>query len=293
MAALNRNGIYSALLSPLDSQGGLNKEKLKALVQYEMAHGAEGFYCCGSSGEGLLMETHERKAVAEIVAEEVGDRLPFIVHTGALSTRTAIELSSHAKECGAAAVSLIPPIYYRYTIEEIEQYYIDVLDAVDIGIIVYNIPQFTGISFSKKNVFLTDKRIIGIKHTSMNLYDLERLKQAFPDKILFSGFDEIFLSSLTAGADASIGITVNIFPKLFIAIRKEFQNENISAARDLQRVMNNFIEVITSAGVFSATKYCLTLQGIDVGLFRKPFAPLTEEGKKQVREGLKEVEAWL
>lgn len=293
MVTLNRNGIYSALLSPLGSQGELGKEKLKALVQHEMARGAEGFYCCGSSGEGLLLETEERKAVAEIVAAEVGDRLPFVVHTGALSTRTAIELSSHAKECGAVAVSLIPPIYYHYSIEEIEQYYKDVLDAVDIGIIVYNIPQFTGISFSKKNAFLNDKRIIGIKHTSMNLYDLERIKQAFPDKVIFNGFDEIFLSSLAAGADAAIGITVNIFPKLFIAIREEFQKGNISVARDLQRLINDFIEVIVGAGVFSAAKYSLTLQGIDIGPFRKPFALITEEGKKQVKEALKKVEAWL
>ena len=293
MVTLNRNGIYSALLSPLGSQGELGKEKLKALVQHEMARGSEGFYCCGSSGEGLLLETEERKAVAEIVAAEVGDRLPFVVHTGALSTRTAIELSSHAKECGAVAVSLIPPIYYHYSIEEIEQYYKDVLDAVDIGIIVYNIPQFTGISFSKKNAFLNDKRIIGIKHTSMNLYDLERIKQAFPDKVIFNGFDEIFLSSLAAGADAAIGITVNIFPKLFIAIREEFQKGNISVARDLQRLINDFIEVIVGAGVFSAAKYSLTLQGIDIGPFRKPFALITEEGKKQVKEALKKVEAWL
>jgi N-acetylneuraminate lyase len=293
MVALNQNGIYSALFSPLGSRGELDKERLKALVQFEMDHGAEGFYCCGSSGEGLLLETEERKAVAEIVAGEVKDRLPIVVHTGALSTRTAIELSSHAKECGAAAVSLIPPIYYNYSIDEIEQYYKDVLDAVDIGIIVYNIPQFTGVSFSKKNVFLKDKRIIGIKHTSMNLYDMERIKQAFPDKIIFSGFDEIFLSSLTAGADAAIGLTVNIFPKLFIAIREEFQRGNISGARDLQRLINDFVEVIVSAGVFSAAKYCLALQGVDVGPCRKPFAPLTEEGKKQAEQALKKIENWL
>ena len=293
MIALKRDGIYSALLSPLDSRGELNKEKLKALVRFEMDHGAEGFYCCGSSGEGLLLETEERKTLAEIVAGEVRDRLPFIIHTGALSTRTAIELSSHAKECGATAVSLIPPIYYHYSLDEIEQYYKDVLDAVDIGVIVYNIPQFTGISFSKKNVFLNDKRIIGIKHTSMNLYDMERIKQAFPDKIIFNGFDEIFLSSLIAGTDAAIGLSVNIFPRLFIAIREEYRKGNISGARNLQRSINDFIEAIINAGVFQAAKYCLTLQGIDVGPCRKPFAPLTKEGKKQVEEALKKVEAWL
>jgi len=293
LAALNQNGVYSALFSPLGRQGELDKEKLKTLIHHEIASGAEGFYCCGSSGEGLLLETEERKAVAEIVAGEVQDRLPFIVHTGALSTRAAIDLSVHAKKCGASAVSLIPPIYYNYSVNEIEQYYTDILNTVDIGVIVYNIPQFTSISFSKKNVFLNDKRIIGIKHTSMNLYDLERIKQAFPDKIIFNGFDEIFLSGLSAGADAAIGLTINIFPKLFIAIREEFHKGNISGAKGLQLLINDFIEVILGAGVFPAAKYCMTLQGIDIGPCRKPFAPLSEENKKQVKEALEKVKAWI
>ena len=158
---------------------------------------------------------------------------------------------------------------------------------------MYNIPQFTGISFSKKNVFLNDKRILGIKHTSMNLYDIERIKHAFPEKIIFNGFDETWLFSLAAGANAAIGTTINIFPKLFIAIREEFQKGNISGARDLQRLVNDFIEVILSAGVFSAAKYSLILQGIDVGACRKPFAPLTEESKKQIEQALKKIEGWL
>ena len=293
MVTINRNGIYSALFSPLNSRGELDRDKLKDLVRFEIDHGVEGFYCCGSSGEALLLETEERKAVTEVVAGELQDRFPFIIHTGALSTRTAIELSAHAKKCGAAAVSLIPPIYYHYSIDEVEQYYKDVLEAVDIGIIVYNIPHLTGISFSKKNVFLNDKRIIGIKHTSMNLYDMERIKQAFPDKIMFSGFDEIFLYSLTAGADAAIGTAINICPKLFKAIREEFNKGNISKAQVFQAELNSFVEVVVEAGLFPASKYCLTLMGVDIGSCRKPFAPLTEKGKKQVEEALETIEHWL
>jgi N-acetylneuraminate lyase len=75
--------------------------------------------------------------------------------------------------------------------------------------------------------------------------------------------------------------------------REEFKKGNISGARDLQQTANDFIEVIVSAGVFPAAKYSLTLQGIDVGPCRKPFAPLTEEGKEQVEKALKKVEAWL
>ena len=293
MMALNKNGIYSALFSPLGSHGELDKEKLKALVRFEIDHGVDGFYCCGSSGEALLLETEERKAVTEIVAGEVQDRVPFVVHTGTLSTRTAIELSYHAKKCGAAAVSLIPPIYYQYSPDEIEQYYKDVIATVDIGVIVYNIPHLTGISFSKKNAFLNDPRIIGIKHTSMNLYDMERLKQAFPDKIMFNGFDETWFYALAAGADAAIGTMINIFPRLFKQIREEFRNGNITKAQILQKELNDFVEAILSVGLFPGAKYSMALQGIDLGSCRKPFTPLNEEAKKQVERALKKIETWL
>jgi N-acetylneuraminate lyase len=293
MVTLNRNGIYSALFSPLGSRGELETEKLRDLIRFELEHGVEGFYCCGSSGEALLLETAERKKLIEIAADEIRDRVPLIVHTGALSTRAAIELSAHAKQCGAAAVSLIPPIYYHYSAAEIEQYYKDVVDAVGLGVIVYNIPQFTGISFSKKNAFLNDPRVIGIKHTSMNLYDLERIRQAFPDKIIFNGFDEIWLYSLAAGADASIGTVINICPKIFKKIREEFHNGAVSRAQALQNELNDFVETLVEAGVFPAAKYCMTLQGIDTGSCRKPFAPLGDEGKKKVEAALKKIEAWL
>jgi N-acetylneuraminate lyase len=293
MVALNKNGIYAALFTPFDAGGEPDLEKLRALIRYQLEHGVEGFYCCGSSGEGLLMEPEERKKIIETVADEAGDKVPFVVHTGALSTRTAIGLSVHAEKCGAAAVSLIPPIYYHYSIAEIEQYYTDVVHSVDIGVIVYNIPQFTGISFSKKNSFLQNPGIIGIKHTSMNLYDMERIRQAFPGKILFNGHDEIWFYGLAAGADAVIGTAVNIFPKLFKEIREEFRQGNILKAQELQHHVNEFVEAVTETGVFPGAKYCMGLLGIDLGPCRKPFAPLGDEGKRKMKEALEKVKAWL
>jgi N-acetylneuraminate lyase len=293
MVAINRNGIYLALFTPFDAGGVPELGKLCALIRYQLEHGVEGFYCCGSSGEGMLLDPEERKKIIETVAGEAGDKVPFVVHTGALSTRTAIELSVHAKKCGATAVSMIPPIYYQYSAAEIEQYYMDVVNSVDIGVIVYNIPQFTGISFSKKNGFLQNPRIIGIKHTSMNLYDMERIRQAFPGKIIFNGHDEIWLYGLAAGADAAIGTTTNIFPKLFKEIREEFRQGNISRAQELQHYVNEFVEAIVEVGVFPGAKYCMSLLGIDLGPCRKPFAPLSGEGKNKMNEALEKVKPWL
>jgi N-acetylneuraminate lyase len=287
------DGVYSALFTPFTEKGDLDLLKLKELVRFEMKQGVEGFYCCGSSGEGLLLEQSERMAIVETVANEVGSDLPFIVHTGSLGTREAIALSKHAQSCGARAVSLIPPIYYHYSQKEVTRYYEDVVDSIDLGVIVYNIPQFTGISFSKGNPLLANEKIVGIKHTSMNLYELERISQAFPRKTIFNGFDEIWLYSMAAGATATIGTTVNICPKVFGLIREAFLKGEIQKAQAIQHDLNAFIESLVSTGIFSSAKYCMTLQGIDVGPCRKPFEVLGEREKVLVGQALEKMHKYL
>ncbi|MDD3903185.1 MAG: N-acetylneuraminate lyase [Sphaerochaeta sp.] len=291
--SIEKGGVYSALITPMMEDGSLNLPSLRALVRHEIERGVEGFYCCGSSGEGLLLGTKERMEIVETLAQESANKVPFIVHTGSLSTKEAIDLSIHAQNCGAKAVSLIPPIYYHYSQEEVQHYYEDVVNSVDLGVIVYNIPQFTGISFSKNNPLMKNPKIVGIKHTSMNLYDLERLSRAFPEKTLFNGFDEIWLFSMAAGATSTIGTTVNICPKIFIAIREAYGKGELEKAQALQHVLNDFIEALVKEGIFSATKYCMTLQGIDAGPCRKPFDRLTQDQKVRVQEAFKKMEQYL
>jgi N-acetylneuraminate lyase len=292
MNKLNKKGIYSALLTPYDKNGQIDFKALKKTVSFEKSKGVEGFYCCGSSGEGLLLDKEERMSIVENVAEEVGDT-PFIVHTGSLSTRLSTELSIHAQKCGASAISMIPPIYYNYSLDEIASHYLNVANKIDIGVIVYNIPQFTGISLTKNDNFLENEKIIGIKHTSVNLYELERMIQQYPSKTYFNGFDEIYLSSLAAGATATIGTTVNICPKLLIAIRSDFENGKMKEALEKQHLLNDLIETLVSTNVFPAAKYCMELQGLTMGSCREPFAPLNQKQKIQIESSLEKIKNYL
>ena len=156
---------------------------------------------------------------------------------------------------------------------------------MDIPVIIYNIPAYTGVSFNKKNShrLLSNPRVLGIKHTSMNLFDLERIKEAYPDKILFNGHDENYLYALSAGAGATIGTTVNFLAPYFLAVRKAFGEGDIAAAQALQSKINAAIEEFVDIGIFPATKYAMTVLGIDCGKCRKPFAALSEEAKTRVR----------
>ena len=145
----NLRGIYSALITPMRPDEEIDYDCLQSVVEFQINQGVEGFYCCGSSGEALLLSLEERKEIVETVINQVGEKVPVIVHVGTLRTKDTINLTLHAMEHGAKAVSMIPPYYYNFSQSEIVGYYEDILKATSAPIIIYNIPQFTGISFNK------------------------------------------------------------------------------------------------------------------------------------------------
>ena len=280
--------IFAATVTPMTDSGDVNYSALKELVKWQINNGVEGCYICGSSGEGLLLTIDERKKILDTVLESAEGKVPVIAHTGTIRTEDVIDLSRHAKSAGADAVSMIPPYYFKFSWDEVCGYYEDVLDSTDIPVIIYNIPAFTGIAFSKDNAerVLSHPRVIGIKHTSMNFYDLERMKTDYPEKVYINGYDEVFLSGLSAGASAAIGTTINIFPSAFIRIREHFKAGEMAEAQQLQSSVNSLIEDFLKPGIFNAVKYALILRGIDCGSCRKPFKALTSDDKKAVENCL-------
>jgi len=270
-------GIISAMITPMHEDESVNYQALEMLARAQLARGVEGFYCCGSSGEGPLLRFEERKQILATLVQAVEGKVPVIAHVGTPRTLDAVELAKSAEQNGASAVSLVPPYYYKYSRKEIIDYYRRVLNAVSIPVILYNIPQFTGVELDKQTAeaLLKDEQVLGVKHTSHNLYSLERMVAEYPEKVFFNGFDEIFLASMAAGATATIGTTVNLQPELFLALRQAFQSGNIVRAQGLQQQINEVVEQVVAQGVFQSAKYLAGKNYTDTGPVREPFVPLT------------------
>lgn len=278
--------IWSALITPTNIDESVNYDALERIVALQIADGVEGFYCCGSSGEGLLLTLEERRRVLEHVLKAADGRVPVIAHVGTIRTRDAVDLAKHAMSAGALAVSMIPPYYYKFSMDEIMGYYEDVIKASPgLAAIVYNVPQFTSIEFSKENAerLLANENIVGIKHTSTNLYSLERMGQAFPGKALINGFDEQFLGALSMGSIATIGTTVNLFAPLFHKVRGAFDRGDMQEALRWQHAINLRVEAAVKVGIFNAMKYGWTLRGVDCGFCRAPFQPLDEASRQKMK----------
>lgn len=277
-------GIISAVVTPMHADESVNYAALETLAHAQLARGVEGFYCCGSSGEGPLLRFDERKQVLATLVNAAQGKVPVIAHVGTPRTQDAVELAKSAEQDGASAVSLVPPYYYKYSREEIIAYYRRVLDAISIPVILYNIPQFTGVELDSltAEALLGVEQVLGVKHTSHNLYSLERMIARYPDKVFFNGFDEIFLSSLAAGATATVGTTVNLQPELFLALRTAFRQGDIPKAQRLQQQINEVVENLVARGVFQSAKYLAGKGVVDTGPTREPFVALTATQREEL-----------
>ena len=278
-------GIYPALPTPMNGDGAVNYAALKDLVDFVIGPGVDGVYIGGSTAESFLLTEDERKKIAETVLAHTAGRVKAIVHTGAGGTDAALRLSKHAKANGADAISSVPPIYFKYTTDEVIAYYLELIEASDMPLVVYNIPAFTGINMTQGPIaeLFKHPRVVALKHTNTNMYELERVLAHNPSLIALNGYDEAFLSGLSMGAAGMIGSTVNFMARKFIALRDAFQAGRNDEAYRLQREANEIIETLVEVGVFNAVKYALTLRGVDCGNCRGPFKPLTDDGKARVK----------
>lgn len=275
--------LFSAIASPVAADGSLPVGVAARLAEAQVARGVEGIYCCGSSGEGLLLSLPERIHLVDEVVDAVGDRVPVVAHVGTASTRDSITLARHALEAGAVAVSMIPPIYYHFTAQEVLDHYLAVMDAVDLPMIVYNIPQFTGQEFTSDHPLLDDERVIGVKHTAHSMYQLERMADRHPRMQLINGFDETYLSATVAGATGAIGTTISLQTDVFKAARALLQAGEVEHARRFQGRINHVIEELVSVSVFPAAKWVeARLSDLDLGPCRAPFSAIGGEGQARL-----------
>jgi N-acetylneuraminate lyase len=279
--SVNLRGVMPALLTPFNKEQGLDKESLRRLVRFNISQGIDGLYVGGSTGEAFVQSIAERQEVLEIVAEEAKGKVTLIAHVGCISTAETQQLAAAASRYGFDAVSAVTPFYYPFSFEEHCDHYRAVIDSADgLPMVVYNIPALSGVKLSldQINTLVTLPGVGALKQTSGDLYQMEQIRRAHPDLVLYNGYDEIFASGLLAGADGGIGSTYNIMGWRYLNIVKALRTGDITAAQQLQNECNKVIDLLIKTGVFRGLKTVLHyMDVVSVPLCRKPFAPVDEK----------------
>ena len=278
------SGILSALITPFDDDGKVNEAAVAPLIEFELAQRIDGFYVGGSTGEAFLQSPEERSRLLRSVAAANAGRGTLIAHVGAVATDEVVTMARAAADSGYDAVSAVPPFYYDFSAAELVAHYRALAAAVPLPVVIYNfggkVPKLTTEVILS---LLDDKRFAGVKHTSTDLYQLDRLKAHRPDAAIFNGYDEMCLAGLSMGADGAIGTTYNFMGAQFVAIRQAFREGRMDRALALQRRANRVIDVMVEVGVFPATKAMLRLLGQQVGACRRPFGRLPEGAEARLR----------
>lgn len=272
-------GLFPAIVTPFYADGNCNYTMLEKLIEKNIAQGVSGFYVSGTTGESFLLSDEERSELIRETCSIVDGRCDVIANIGTFSTGRSIKMAKEAVRAGASAISAVPPFYFPYTKEEIRNYYLDIASEAETGIIIYNIPKMNGVNFATDDLIglLNHENVVGIKQTTYDLYQTERLVGCCGDKTVFNGHDEILLPSLSVGVRAAIGSTFGIIPDVYMKLMQYFQDGCFDKAMELQKKANDLMDTLLKIGIFKAIKGILKLQGIDCGDCRKPFGAITRE----------------
>ena len=281
-------GIFPAFYACYDDIGEISEDRTKELCNYLYNKGVKGLYVGGSSGECIYQNLEERKATLKYVAETLSGKCTLIAHVGAPSTRDSIVLAEYANELGYDALSAIPPIYFKLPESSIYNYWTEIMNSTDLPFIIYNIPQTTGYNLSM-NLFkqlLENKKVIGIKNSSMPVMDIERFKAVEENVIVFNGPDEQYVAGRLIGADGGIGGTYGVMPELFLLAEEFVSTGNFADARRIQRDINDIIIALCSlnGSMYAAIKEVLKLRGMNIGNVRGPLEPVTGEDLNKISE---------
>ncbi len=282
--------ILAALSTAFNANDTIDTVALSRIVNSLLKRGVEGFYVGVSTGKCFLLSDDERKEILEMVLAVVDGKAPVIAHVGAFFTSAAISLAKHATKVGATAISATLPLYFNNNLDEIQRYYIGIAEASGLPIIIYNIPAFSRKNFSMQDgeKLLNISGVARLKHTSMNLYELERICKEFREKVIFSGYDEVLLAAFSLGAEGMTGSTVNLMSELFLGMRSALFSGDITKAQKLQDIANSVIECLFGGSFFPALKYELALSGLPCGECRKPFQSILDIKKALIASKLVE-----
>ena len=284
-------GVIPAVLTVFDRDENFDEKGMRQLVNFLLDSGVNGLYLTGSTGEGFLMDNAERKKVVEVVMDEVKDRVPVVVHVGAIGTRLSIDLAKHAQIVGASGISSVPPFYWRFSENQIVEYYEAISKACSLPMIVYNVPLAGLLGMNAIKRLAKIENVKGIKYTALSHYEITQIKdEVGSDFLVYSGADEMAISGLLAGADGIIGSFYNIMPELFIAINKAVEKKDMDEAVRLQK---QAVEIIMYAlqipSFYSGMKAVLRWMGIEAGYCRAPFENLSESDEAKFKQGFKDL----
>ncbi len=285
---LEFKGVFPAPPTPVTDDGKIHEKALRALLEDNITHGANGFWMAGSTGEGPILTEDQRDAVARISGEVCRGRALVIMHVGAISTAAAVKAATSARAAGCAAVCCVPPVFFPSSERSRIDHYKAVADAAgDLPFFVYNLPQLTQVETVPalmEKFMRAIPTLKGLKHSAPNFSDI----RVFADMglICFSGNGAFPLPALTMGAVGSIDAPLALAPWHYAELFAAWEKGDLARAKTLQDGVRKYVQLVWMFGAPAhVCKVVLSARlGIDCG---RPIPPVNALDDDETQEVLR------
>ena len=282
-------GASIAIITPMNADGSINYQGLGDLIENQIANGTDAIIICGTTGEASTMTDEEHLECIRFAVEKTAGRIPVIAGTGSNDTRYAIELSKEAEAVGVDGLLLVTPYYNKTTQRGLIAHFTAIADAVNVPIILYNIPGRTGVNMEVATVkkLAEHRNIAAIKEASGNISYAAKLIAACGDNIdVYSGNDDMVVPLVSLGGKGVISVASHVIPKQMHDMVQYCLDNNFAEATKLQI---EYLDLINSLFIEVnpiPVKEALNMMGVNVGPCRMPLYEMSDEHKAVLRASL-------
>ncbi|WP_431302377.1 4-hydroxy-tetrahydrodipicolinate synthase [Sediminicoccus sp. BL-A-41-H5] len=288
---LRLQGQLTALITPMRPDGGLDEKAFADFVEWQIVEGIDGLVPVGTTGESPTLSHDEHKRVVEICVEVARGRVPVVAGAGSNSTAEAIDFAQHAKKAGADATLVVTPYYNKPTQEGMYQHFWAIAEAVDLPMIMYNIPGRSVVDMTPETMgrLAKHRNIVGVKDATANLArPLHQRATCGADFIQLSGEDHTMLAFNASGGHGCISVTSNIAPRLCSDLQRAWREGRVCEAMQIQDRLLPVHDALFCETSPGPVKYAASLLGKSSAFCRLPLAPIAESTRVRVEAAMRE-----
>ncbi len=282
-------GTGVALVTPFKN-GAVNEDKLRELVEFHVKKKTSVLLPCGTTGESATLSHEEHQKVIEVVVEQAKHRIKVLAGTGSNCTKEAISLTKHAKEVGADGALVICPYYNKPTQNGLYEHFRAIASAVDIPIVIYNIPGRTGINMLPDTIIKVAKEcpnVMGIKEASGSLDQSSAISRALGDKFeILSGDDSLTLPVLSVGGVGVISVVANFVPDDVGEMIDAYNNGDVKRAKEIHLKLFPLIKAMFIETNPIPVKTAMGLLGMCSPDLRLPMSPMQPQNVEKLKKAL-------
>lgn len=282
-------GAGIAIITPFNTDGSINYDKLGEIIDYQIENGTDAIVICGTTGEASTMTDDEHRDCIRFAVKHTAGRVPVIAGAGSNDTKYAVELSKEAEEAGADTLLHVTPYYNKTTQNGLIAHFTAIADSVNIPIVLYNIPGRTGMNMDVSTVkeLAKHRNIAAIKEASGNIsYAAKLIAECGDDIDIYSGNDDMIVPLMSLGAKGVISVLSHVLPKQTHDMVQLCLENNFAEATKLQI---EYLDLINSLFIEVnpiPVKEAMNMMGWDTGNCRLPLCEMTDEHKAVLRTAL-------